>query len=176
MAPFGQAQMIFPFQSTPPCGGDYSLALSVPKSSNFNPRPLAGATNPFGRSRNHHHISIHAPLRGRLLPVCTKTAKGSHFNPRPLAGATWTWDEATDEPFISIHAPLRGRRTTTLIYLHVTQFQSTPPCGGDFPTTTRSPSLFNFNPRPLAGATQCPGRRDGAVRNFNPRPLAGATQ
>ena len=97
----------------------------------FNPRPLAGATmihkpscvvsgfqsTPpcggdwpcVGKILISRKISIHAPLRGRLA--------GALFL---VAGHC-----------ISIHAPLRGRRRRRLPVGSCTQFQSTPPCGGD---------------------------------------------
>ena len=35
------------------------------------------------------------------------------------------------------------------------KFQSTPPCGGDMAATKAMLVMVYFNPRPLAGATQC---------------------
>ena len=32
------------FQSTPPCGGDWTHRLPLTQEQDFNPRPLAGAT------------------------------------------------------------------------------------------------------------------------------------
>ena len=100
-------------------------------------------------------ISIHAPLRGRLMhafqdicglgfqstPPCggdpddvLPLPGGSYFNPRPLAGATGTGGQNHPQFLISIHAPLRGRPVQEIVY------------------TLR----FDFNPRPLAGATPYP--------------------
>ena len=56
------------------------------------------------------NISIHAPLRERLVDAALTHVGGSHFNPRSLAGAT-KWKlifKAIN--IISIHAPLRERR------------------------------------------------------------------
>ena len=75
----------------------------------FNPRPLAGATYDCYARIDGSGISIHAPLRGRLMdvkheavlkifqstPPCGGDVFGpkavpfqTNFNPRPLAGAT----------------------------------------------------------------------------------------
>ena len=54
------------FQSTPPCGGDAAGSSRRDTTTNFNPRPLAGAT-----------------LRRALI-----YPRSDDFNPRPLAGAT----------------------------------------------------------------------------------------
>ena len=61
------AVLEYQFQSTPPCGGDLVDLPPRHGKSNFNPRPLAGATIlHFGKSAGCV-ISIHAPLRGRHL-------------------------------------------------------------------------------------------------------------
>ena len=118
----------------------------------FNPRPLAGATGENGHPLSDKLISIHAPLRGRLIFIAsieifikfqsTPPCGGDminylvstpllDFNPRPLAGATRTASATFDSLIISIHAPLRGR------HIHKDTFLMN----------------INFNPRPLAGAT-----------------------
>ena len=76
------------FQSTPPCGGDKMIGVAASVYRDFNPRPLAGATiivtvedelklfqstPPCGGDCEMKNIadkiiiSIHAPLRGRLI-------------------------------------------------------------------------------------------------------------
>ena len=140
------------FQSTPPCGGDARGIETSCLSTNFNPRPLAGATDVAIDVVVFNGISIHAPLRGRQRPMaigrstrrfqstppcggdffpgCVETSNPD-FNPRPLAGATLSLKMPPTFWPISIHAPLRGRlwpeRTPPL----PEEFQSTPPCGGD---------------------------------------------
>ena len=54
-------------------------------------------------------------------------------------------------------------------------FQSTPPCGGDDTRLLCRIRLFDFNPRPLAGATHVQAEHQQRRDHFNPRPLAGAT-
>ena len=124
-----------PFQSTPPCGGDYGAKGPGFRTSDFNPRPLAGATPLFGVGAGRVWISIHAPLRGRPLAQALRLTGSSFqstppcggdkvcrrawmerpdFNPRPLAGATDRRGSGGPGPGISIHAPLRGR----LLRLH----------------------------------------------------------
>ena len=97
------------FQSTPPCGGDRSPGFSRAPSADFNPRPLAGATHREHQTKYDSQISIHAPLRGRLIFMLPKISSrgfqstppcggdlqfvigrcsNPYFNPRPLAGAT----------------------------------------------------------------------------------------
>ena len=75
------------FQSTPPCGGDNGPQARTQTLHHFNPRPLAGATKTIQDLLEHYNISIHAPLRGRLLKRFMKRFI-LNFNPRPLAGAT----------------------------------------------------------------------------------------
>ena len=138
-----------------PCGGDpRKMGLSA-SGADFNPRPLAGATNPHEVGNLTYLISIHAPLRGRpglrpaqggggifqSTPPCggdaSRTCTGttaSDFNPRPLAGAT----------------------TTTKSRTKWKEFQSTPPCGGDVSLRWNRRYWRYFNPRPLAGATDGP--------------------
>ncbi len=120
------------FQSTPPCGGDHNNRKDCAEQSDFNPRPLAGAT----------------------IPTLSWERDTPYFNPRPLAGAT-------KHPFmrpaylkISIHAPLRGRRKALAASLQEEKFQSTPPCGGDLVVMSKADIDKHFNPRPLAGATR----------------------
>ena len=139
------------FQSTPPCGGDYSDGVGLTLWMYFNPRPLAGATLPISGTCQFHPISIHAPLRGRQqvfnttipnmqfqsTPPCggdkiaiAVPALIFYFNPRPLAGATKPFPVLFTTSLISIHAPLRGRLFTKPC-TPSRLFQSTPPCGGD---------------------------------------------
>ena len=83
---YGQSQRE-PFQSTPPCGGDYAAGIYRPPYRDFNPRPHAGATEWFPPVPQVSPISIHAPMRGRLCPPpCHSNLR--NFNPRPHAGAT----------------------------------------------------------------------------------------
>ena len=122
---------ILAFQSTLPCGSDTQDSLDFAGSTYFNPRSLAGATekglyeprtkrfqstlpcgsdNTSGQNLHGNHISIHAPLRERLviLVACLPShgisihaplrerlpgrrlmlTNSGYFNPRSLAGAT----------------------------------------------------------------------------------------
>ena len=140
------------FQSTPPCGGDIFRRAFPALPLDFNPRPLAGATDMGKRKRKRLFISIHAPLRGRrgigrnhtdigyfnprplagaTLSVTDYNGGIKYFNPRPLAGATENWQADKKIPYISIHAPLRGRPEVACLRA----------------------AIRYFNPRPLAGAT-----------------------
>ena len=178
-----------------PLRGRHTLPVACVIYPNFNPRPLAGATQLHVLAFKHGPISIHAPLRGRRpAPPCHR-----------------------QRSLISIHAPLRGRLVgaslisgsgyfnprplagATAIFFFCSgsiKFQSTPPCGGDPVASCWLQCCYHFNPRPLAGATLTTAVADGgvlfqsthpcggdgrhgcsatAIFNFNPRPLAGAT-
>ena len=135
------------FQSTPPCGGDRDYRAWTKAIHDFNPRPLAGATNGYMGLVLYNKISIHAPLRGR----------------RPLFGV------GAGRVRISIHAPLRGRpifdvaqKFNSFISIHA-------------PLLRAIQAVSDFNPRPLAGATCLRLSYNPMDRHFNPRPLAGAT-
>ena len=162
------------FQSTPPCGGDRVQPRSGLNMTIISIHaPLRGRLLFYVVENGRTKISIHAPLRGRRsVPGCPLSAR--YFNPRPLAGAT----------------------TACIHRSSGASFQSTPPCGGDF-FFLRVPAVFiisihaplrgrlllpngvrqrkNFNPRPLAGATPSCTGLCSSWWNFNPRPLAGAT-
>ena len=74
---------------------------------------------------------------------------------------------------ISIHAPLRGRQMIEPYGLYVAGFQSTPPCGGDGPRITYPNPKLDFNPRPLAGATERPQADAAATHISIHAPLRG---
>ena len=164
------------------------------------------------------NISIHAPMRGRpkwcsvglwmprfqSTPPCggdswnlSKMRTNGNFNPRPHAGATRAVPSLSMIWVISIHAPMRGRRQAGEKSTIELIFQSTPPCGGDLPTTGQitglpisihapmrgrrvwqdgNGGLEHFNPRPHAGATIISTLDKPTLSNFNPRPHAGATK
>ena len=124
-----------------------------PKTFNFNPRPLAGATGkhpdkaltyefqstpPCGGDLYKEPVEMPAyhfnprPLAGATPPACIPTYLNQDFNPRPLAGATLVFVILPIPVLISIHAPLRGRHLLERRAKRDALFQSTPPCGGDF--------------------------------------------
>ena len=161
------------FQSTPPRGGDAGLASLATLAANFNPRPLAGATQVWQVWQPWQLISIHAPSRGRHQ-VGSIFSFFFNFNPRPLAGATTcslrlllraifqstpprggdaTGEVSSRQMKISIHAPSRGRLRRQVDTM-VDDISIHAPSRG-------RPCLFvifalpaYFNPRPLAGATR----------------------
>ncbi len=57
----------FTFQSTLPRGSDFNSFQCLPAANHFNPRSLAGATNPANLISFIQDISIHAPSRERLI-------------------------------------------------------------------------------------------------------------
>ena len=119
-------------QLTPPCGGDHIIIGKFLSYGDFNPRPLAGAT----------------------WASCPSDLSSSYFNPRPLAGATLDQIFLSWGHGISIHAPLRGRRrgfynATTIAWISIHAPLRGRRCAGG-----RGWSVLDFNPRPLAGATE----------------------
>ena len=119
----------------------------------FNPRPLAGATSAMAKTIAISTISIHAPLRGRLL---------HRADANPVSG-------------ISIHAPLRGRLCWCCVTWTCSGFQSTPPCGGDLSRRRCARIAAIFQSTPPCGGYYAAGLYRPPYRDFNPRPLAGAT-
>ena len=120
---------------------------------NFNPRTCEGATNIFPMSYNSLKISIHAPVKVRLLrlipPLLQNLFQSTHlwrcdnyiffvfldviyFNPRTCEGATSVYSLPLIMYDISIHAPVKVR-------LH---------------STTLFGMVLNFNPRTCEGATE----------------------
>ena len=127
-------------------------------SDNFNPRSLAGATL---------HVAINCTQRTELFQSTLPCGSDKHatpsahtpgnFNPRSLAGATALLFRRSPYIRISIHAPLRERHSSgNIISSTYAKFQSTLPCGSDYPCAVTSYLWqYNFNPRSLAGATLC---------------------
>ena len=76
------------FQSTPPCGGDRDAGPVGWYRSNFNPRPIAGATCPFLILSAIRSIFQSTPPRGGDVRVQYLDRSQHDFNPRPLAGET----------------------------------------------------------------------------------------
>ena len=147
--------------------------MFLPPRIDFNPRPLAGATNWNKYQSPDKYISIHAPSRGRQLISQGPAHAGPYFNPRPLAGATKvalsmpialafqsTPPRGGDTPAaaymvdtkdISIHAPSRGRLSLYRQSLRYTIFQSTPPRGGDHTHGSGLSDLSIFQSTPPRG-------------------------
>ena len=121
------------FQSTLPYGSDNCVTGCYAKFTNFNPRSLTGATPQKARANIAYIlISIHAPLRERLLAPCA---------PGTLLGFQSTLPYGSDEMWTQIIRP-------------AIEFQSTLPYGSDSPSHSRKESNKPyFNPRSLTGAT-----------------------
>ena len=143
------------FQSTLPRGSDQELRIPMQVVTHFNPRSLAGATRkmwrgcrscvfqstlPRGSDRRLAgcclalDISIHAPSRERRhlnLHDHPQRQISIHAPSRERRAATFLI--RTVAP-ISIHAPSRERRMGAMWGCHI---------------------AFHFNPRSLAGATNC---------------------
>ena len=140
------------FQSTPPCGGDAASCACLAASWDFNPRPLAGATDVAIDVVVFNGISIHAPLRGRHSTLVALMIS-LPFQSTPPCGGDVIFRAFRGNIHISIHAPLRGRPAVSYAVVPFGLFQSTPPCGGDRLSFLPCGQLNYFNPRPLAGAT-----------------------
>ena len=139
------------FQSTPPCGGDASFHLFL----------------------YSHYISIHAPLRGRLVVLLQDGLLFPISIHAPLRGRHRKKFYISLCRTISIHAPLRGRPWMHSFHCCLQLFQSTPPCGGDPEPIINADQLKNFNPRPLAGATGRDGTQLDGARISIHAPLRG---
>ena len=96
-----------PFQSTPPCGGDFQSGGSFLPAQDFNPRPHAGAT----------------------AVEQEKKEQRENFNPRPHAGATNLVIDLVAQNNISIHAPMRGRQVRGPYRYHFFYFNPRPHAG-----------------------------------------------
>ena len=136
--------------------------------------PLRGRLSSYGDIIPVSNISIHAPLRGRL-PIPNWESATPYFNPRPLAGATNVVRGMTENALISIHAPLRGRQNDLGFLAFLQKFQSTPPCGGDFLLRRIAACNTLFQSTPPCGGDDPRGTSLWVRWDFNPRPLAGAT-
>ena len=120
------------FQSTPPCGGD-QITYSRQKMSCISIHaPLRGRRTVQNIGYLYQHISIHAPLRGRLKTYPIPQYRGKISIHAPLRGRQSPDRYNPKSSAISIHAPLRGRPSGAFRHGASEQFQSTPPCGGDF--------------------------------------------
>ena len=130
-----RSSWLMAFQSTPPHGGDRDAGPVGWYRSNFNPRPLAGATCPF---------LILSAIR-------------SIFQSTPPYGG----DPVTGNPgllyAISIHAPIRGRQLPLQSCPLLLQFQSTPPYGGDRNERYSAPSCQISIHAPIRGRRECCG-------------------
>ena len=100
------------FQSTLPRGSDFfNFFKKFCRTSNFNPRSLAGATILKKTTGAAAEISIHAPSRERPPAPLLMLTLVANFNPRSLAGATVARYVTKKLNGISIHAPSRERPT-----------------------------------------------------------------
>ena len=145
------------------------------KGYDFNPRSLAGATVIQQASSTCLFISIHAPLRERLVYHAERRLYSRISIHAPLRERPKTSAELDRKVQISIHAPLRERRSAALHHLSSLTFQSTLPCGSDRHWHPPPTSPADFNPRSLAGAMPPIFVLTISVCYFNPRSLAGAT-
>ena len=120
------------FQSTLPCGSDFFLpSLLLLRGISIH-APLRERLVKVTGLLFYISISIHAPLRERPFHTVIRNQPYIHFNPRSLAGATICGNKMLPAVIISIHAPLRERRTPLLTPIIWFRY---------------------FNPRSLAGAT-----------------------
>ena len=162
-------------------------------------RPLRGATVVNHGCVYLSIISIHAPLAGRDLSLCsgitlrplfqsTRPLRGATSfcvcpvsvllfqSTRPLRGATKIKSNLVDIVFISIHAPLAGRDHNPFPNdRERSGFQSTRPLRG---ATTRLPMRLHVGEisihAPLAGRDVIAYKLRTILSDFNPRAPCGA--
>ena len=127
----GKAVRRVGFQSTPPCGGD-SLRR---------------------QAQRLWPISIHAPLRGRREQQRQVDALIKFQSTPPCGGDAVKGGQNHEKP-ISIHAPLRGRHSEKFVEGKCGKISIHAPLRGR-PGNQRAlrHARSDFNPRPLAGAT-----------------------
>ena len=113
-----------------PLRGRLPTFLHASYASDFNPRPLAGATSFYWHWCAVLRYFNPRPLAG-ATSVTLRFAVLPVFQSTPPGGGDCTENFKRKVPHISIHAPLRGRRFSCVSHSSAVLFQSTPPCGGD---------------------------------------------
>ena len=141
------------FQSMPPYGGDRTFCRDSQEKLIFQSMPPYGGDFDGPDVGGVFRISIHAPIRGRLLLLAPLSLLASISIHAPIRGRPFPSDEVGAVIPISIHAPIRGRRLWFRAIAKVKGFQSMPPYGGDIPRAWAAFTLANFNPCPHTGAT-----------------------
>ncbi len=75
----------------------------------FNPRTREGATWVIAANNGLPVVSIHAPVKVRLI-LCIKIESSDSFNPRTREGATIAKNTVEQIGAVSIHAPVKVRQ------------------------------------------------------------------
>ena len=163
------------FQSTLPCGSDAGPPRSASRHFYFNPRSLAGATcfQIFNLVFDIS-ISIHAPLRERLLaPRILKLIL--RFQSTLPCGSDPERRLKMTINAISIHAPSRERHSSIRSLTNGTEFQSTLPHGSDAFFNKHIFLIMQFQSTLPHGSDLLSGKFFCGYCDFNPRSLTGAT-
>ena len=119
------------FQSTLPCGSDASHNTHIFLLHAFQSTLPCGSDAENAKAAVIDCISIHAPLRERLL------------------GKTLSYKLRLFQSTL----PCGSDMSVPLVAVLAIRFQSTLPCGSDLFRPTYRRCQSNFNPRSLAGAT-----------------------
>ena len=130
---------------------------SLPYGSDFFTPPIVQSASDFNPRS----------LTGATVRITLYLIPAPDFNPRSLTGATASFLSNLRKPPISIHAPLRERRQCFTHFLGIFNFN---------PRSNDAPMRPHFNPRSLAGATDCSCLLIFRRIHFNPRSLTGATK
>ena len=168
--------------------------------NHFNPRSLAGATLCHLTVSTVYAISIHAPLRERLLKDVQNLIKVIFQSTLPCGSDMCAVKDFFWLPEISIHAPLRERQTMWIDRIVILDvifqstlpcgsdikpdrlmdvtdiFQSTLPCGSDRKCFTTTTALNVFQSTLPCGSDPAEIEKNQVLFYFNPRSLAGATE
>ena len=76
------------FNPRAPCGARPYTPAIPPETNNFNPRAPCGARRDMrARTFANEEISIHVPLAGHDVAICSQPSQLLHFNPRAPCGA-----------------------------------------------------------------------------------------
>ena len=148
----GAIDEVYEFQSTLPArGATVRRVMSVPASTNFNPR------SPHGERRNLHsillssvraHFNPRSPHGERLDAALNEVGYLEFQSTLPARGATVLAAKFAVSHFISIHAP-RTRSDTEVRTMELEYIISihAPRTGSDPAASQSQPAASNFNPR-----------------------------
>ena len=86
----------------------YDVRQQVRFYGYFNPRTCTRCDQSTNVNFTSSTISIHAPARGAMVRVHSKSSTSTHFNPRTCTRCDEQCGFKPSSVFISIHAPARG--------------------------------------------------------------------
>ena len=150
------------FQSTLPYGSDRYVVLKGSAGSGFQSTlPYGSDPGALSMQKLQRLISIHAPLRERLL-LANRWNLLKIFQSTLPYGSDMYLGEFNDKTCISIHAPLRERLWDSKLLPVITRFQSTLPYGSDFWSNSRTSCRRKFQSTLPYGSDQRANKTAGS--------------